>query len=167
MFVNTPLEECEKRDVKGLYKKARTGIIRGFTGIDQAYEQPDSPELELSTLNKTIEETAQEVISMLEEAGIIPRDTDEKVDEFFVPEIQLSAAKNEAEKLESLEINKIDLQWLQFLSEGWAFPLKGFMRKDGYIQCTGFSCTTTEKVTNQSIPIVLPVSREDKEMLKG
>ena len=59
------------------------------------------------------------------------------------------------------------MQWLQVLSEGWAFPLKGFTREDEYIQCTGFSCITTEKVTNQSISIALPVSREDKERLKG
>ena len=66
IYVNTPLAECEKRDVKGLYKKARAGIIKGFTGIDQAYEEPDKPELSLKTVNRTIQETVLEVIEMLE-----------------------------------------------------------------------------------------------------
>ena len=68
VHVNTPLEECEKRDVKGLYKKARAGIIKGFTGIDQAYETPDNPELSLDTVGRTIQETVLEVIQMLENA---------------------------------------------------------------------------------------------------
>ncbi len=65
--MNTPLEECEKRDVKGLYKKARAGIIKGFTGIDQVYEEPDNPELMLRTVNRTVEETVLEVIELLEQ----------------------------------------------------------------------------------------------------
>jgi len=73
VYVNTPLDECEKRDVKGLYKKARAGIIKGFTGIDQAYEEPDNPELSLKTVNRTIKETVQELIQLLEDEGIIPR----------------------------------------------------------------------------------------------
>ena len=68
MHVNTPLEECEKRDVKGLYKKARAGIIKGFTGIDQVYETPDSPELSLDTEGRSVDETVLEVIQMLENA---------------------------------------------------------------------------------------------------
>ena len=68
VHVNTPLEECEKRDVKGLYKKARAGIIKGFTGIDQVYETPDSPELSLDTVGRSIQETVLEVIQMLENA---------------------------------------------------------------------------------------------------
>ena len=68
VHVNTPLEECEKRDVKGLYKKARAGIIKGFTGIDQAYETQDNPELSLDTVGRTIQETVLEVIQMLENA---------------------------------------------------------------------------------------------------
>ena len=56
IYVNTPLEVCEKRDVKGLYKKARAGEIKGFTGIDSPFEKPISPQIELITENKTIEE---------------------------------------------------------------------------------------------------------------
>lgn len=56
VFINTPLEVCESRDVKGLYKKARAGEIKGFTGIDSPYEPPKDPYLDIKTENKTIEE---------------------------------------------------------------------------------------------------------------
>ncbi len=57
IYLNTPLEVCEKRDVKGLYKKARRGEIKGFTGIDSPYESPVVPNLVLDTTNQTIEQT--------------------------------------------------------------------------------------------------------------
>jgi len=57
VFINTPLEVCESRDVKGLYKKARAGEIKGFTGIDSPFEAPLSPNLEIKTANNTIEDS--------------------------------------------------------------------------------------------------------------
>ncbi len=59
VFVNTPLEVCEARDVKGLYKKARAGEIKNFTGIDSPFEAPVSPAFELKTDNQTVEESVQ------------------------------------------------------------------------------------------------------------
>lgn len=61
IFINTPLEICEARDVKGLYKKARKGEIKGFTGIDAPYEAPEEPALDIKTANKTIEESVEEI----------------------------------------------------------------------------------------------------------
>lgn len=57
IYINTPLEICEARDVKGLYKKARKGEIKGFTGIDAPYEAPQNPELDVKTAQMTIEES--------------------------------------------------------------------------------------------------------------
>ena len=57
IFVNTPLEVCEKRDVKGLYKKARKGEIKGFTGIDSPYEAPQKPAIEIFTNQQSIQES--------------------------------------------------------------------------------------------------------------
>jgi adenylylsulfate kinase len=71
VYVNASLETCEARDPKGLYKKARAGEIKGFTGIDAPYEAPDAPELELNSDNKGIEELAQEVIAHLEAQGLL------------------------------------------------------------------------------------------------
>ncbi len=59
IFVNTSIEECEKRDVKGLYKKARAGEIKDFTGINAPYEAPENPDIEVITDNLTIEESAE------------------------------------------------------------------------------------------------------------
>ncbi len=63
IYVNTPLHICEERDVKGLYAKARSGELKGFTGIDSPFEAPISPDLELLTENQTIEESVAEVIT--------------------------------------------------------------------------------------------------------
>jgi adenylylsulfate kinase len=62
VFINTPLEECEKRDVKGLYAKARAGEIKDFTGINAPFEAPLNPDLEVQTQNKSVEESVNEVI---------------------------------------------------------------------------------------------------------
>ena len=70
VFVDTPIEVCESRDPKGLYKKARAGEIKGFTGIDDPYEAPESPELVLSAAEKTPDVLADEVMAYLIEQGI-------------------------------------------------------------------------------------------------
>jgi len=65
VYVECPLEECEKRDPKGLYKKARFGEIRDFTGIDSPYESPANPELTINTSTQSVEECVQTVIEYL------------------------------------------------------------------------------------------------------
>ena len=71
VFVDTPIEECEKRDPKGLYKKARAGEIKGFTGIDDPYEAPANAELVLNTVGKTVNESVQEVLDYLKQRELI------------------------------------------------------------------------------------------------
>ena len=71
VFVDTPLEIAEERDVKGLYKKARAGELKNFTGIDSAYERPEAPEIHLNAANLTVEEAAEQVISELRKRNII------------------------------------------------------------------------------------------------
>ena len=71
VFVSTPLEECEKRDPKGLYKKARSGELKNFTGIDSTYEIPENADLVLDTKTKTAEELADQIINFLENKKII------------------------------------------------------------------------------------------------
>jgi adenylylsulfate kinase len=65
VFVNTPLHICEERDVKGLYKKARSGEIKNFTGIDSPFESSTDPELYLQTENNTAEESANELLNFI------------------------------------------------------------------------------------------------------
>jgi adenylylsulfate kinase len=71
IFVDAPLEVCEARDPKGLYKKARAGELKGFTGIDDPYEAPAKPELVLDAGTKSAEALADEVIAYLEKTGKI------------------------------------------------------------------------------------------------
>jgi sulfate adenylyltransferase len=71
VFVDTPLEECERRDVKGMYLKARRGELKNFTGVDDPYEPPVYPELVLETLNKSAEENARLIIDYLKERGFL------------------------------------------------------------------------------------------------
>lgn len=65
IFVNTSLEECERRDVKGLYKKARAGEIKNMTGISAPYEAPKNPDFEIITDGQTIQDSVKEVLTFL------------------------------------------------------------------------------------------------------
>ena len=76
VFVDTPLEVCEERDVKGMYAKARSGEIKGFTGIDDPYEEPEDPEIRLDTVETSPEQNARKIVTYLIEQGylLIPID---------------------------------------------------------------------------------------------
>jgi len=74
VFVDTPIDICEERDVKGLYARARRGQITGFTGVDDPYEEPLNAELTLETVTATAEDNAHKIIEYLEEVGFLQRD---------------------------------------------------------------------------------------------
>lgn len=74
VFVDTPIEVCEQRDVKGLYARARRGQITGFTGVDDPYEEPVNPEVTLDTVNFSAEENAHKIAAYLEEHGFLVPD---------------------------------------------------------------------------------------------
>ena len=114
---------------------------------------------------------------------IIPIDSKQTLEELFVSPERLEEVMEEAEEMPKLTINKLDLQWvqvclfldplpffhttnLQVLSEGWAMPLKGFMREREYLQCLHFATLLDGGVVSQSVPIVLPVTDEEKEKLE-
>uniref|UniRef100_A0A8C1UJL9 3'-phosphoadenosine 5'-phosphosulfate synthase 2b n=1 Tax=Cyprinus carpio TaxID=7962 RepID=A0A8C1UJL9_CYPCA len=164
VFVNAPLEVCESRDVKGLYKKARAGEIKGFTGIDSDYEKPEAPELVLKTGELTVNDCIQQLVDLLKEQvghSFI------KWILLFVPENKMDLVLSDANILPVLTITELDLQWVQVLSEGWATPLKGFMREREFLQVLHFGTLLDGGVINMSVPIVLPVSKDDKERLDG
>jgi bifunctional enzyme CysN/CysC len=71
VFVDTPLEVCEKRDPKGLYRRARAGEIRNFTGIDSEYQAPEAPELHIRTVDVTPEQAVEQLIDYLERRGVL------------------------------------------------------------------------------------------------
>ncbi len=74
VFVDAPLAVCEERDVKGLYKKAREGVIKGFTGIDDPYEAPLNAEITIDTSKLSLEESVDVLVDYLEKRGVLPSD---------------------------------------------------------------------------------------------
>jgi adenylylsulfate kinase len=73
IYCNSPLEVCEGRDVKGLYKKARAGEINNYTGISSPYEKPEHPDLELNTADDSVEDNVEKILKFLEERHIFSR----------------------------------------------------------------------------------------------
>jgi len=71
IYCKASLETCEARDVKGLYKNARAGEIKNYTGIDSPYEAPENPELEIDTESQSLQESLDAIIMFLEELGLV------------------------------------------------------------------------------------------------
>ncbi|KAH8873645.1 Bifunctional 3'-phosphoadenosine 5'-phosphosulfate synthase 1 [Schistosoma japonicum] len=177
VFLATPIEVCEKRDVKGLYKRARAGEIKNFTGISAAYENPTNPDLILNTEKYSVRECVSRCVQMLAQAGLMPDYNavnpfgGPMPKELYVTNIEeVQNLKDECQSLPHLNITELDLQWIQTLAEGWATPLNGFMRENEYLQVLyfgQFQGSNSSVVTNFSIPIVLAISTEDKERFNG
>jgi bifunctional enzyme CysN/CysC len=79
VFVDTPLAEAERRDVKGLYKKARAGELKNFTGIDSPYEEPEHAEIRIDTTKMTAEAAAELIVAELERRGLLAPDPDYEI----------------------------------------------------------------------------------------
>ncbi|KRZ07379.1 Bifunctional 3'-phosphoadenosine 5'-phosphosulfate synthase 2 [Trichinella zimbabwensis] len=163
-FIDTPLEVCERRDPKGLYEKARVGKILDFTGIDSAYEVPENPELILHAAEETVIQCVQRVLQYLHERGIFPDEAlmrlGAKVRELFVDESERLRLEASLSQMPTLSLEKV-------LSEGWATPLSGFMTETQYLQTLHFNQLIEENTISQSIPIVLPVTNEEKAKLEN
>jgi len=71
IYCQCPLSVCEARDIKGFYKRARAGEIKGYTGIDAPYEEPENPELLIRTGEQSIQESVDTVIKFLKKQGIV------------------------------------------------------------------------------------------------
>ncbi|XP_076998730.1 bifunctional 3'-phosphoadenosine 5'-phosphosulfate synthase 1 isoform X3 [Tamandua tetradactyla] len=141
VFVDAPLHVCEQRDVKGLYKKARAGEIKGFTGIDSEYEKPEAPELVLKTDSCDVNDCIQQVVELLQERDIVPVDASYEVKELYVPENKLHLAKTDAETLPALKINKMVMEQGDWLIGGDLQVLDRIYWNDGLDQ---YRLTPTE-----------------------
>ncbi|XP_019491535.1 PREDICTED: bifunctional 3'-phosphoadenosine 5'-phosphosulfate synthase 1 [Hipposideros armiger] len=141
VFVDAPLHVCEQRDVKGLYKKARAGEIKGFTGIDSEYEKPEAPELVLKTDSCDVNDCVQQVVELLQERDIVPVDASYEVKELYVPENKLHLAKTDAETLPALKINKMVMEQGDWLIGGDLQVLDRIYWNDGLDQ---YRLTPTE-----------------------
>ena len=117
VFVSTSLAECESRDTKGLYKKARAGEIKGFTGIDQPYEKPDMAEVVVETVGHSVPECVEQIVAAMVGRGLVARGREAGGEgELMVGEDVLEERKAEAEGMVGVEVTEVDLQWVQVLS---------------------------------------------------
>uniref|UniRef100_A0A0R3RVY2 ATP-sulfurylase n=1 Tax=Elaeophora elaphi TaxID=1147741 RepID=A0A0R3RVY2_9BILA len=186
VYVNTPLRICELRDPKNLYKKARAGELKGFTGIDSVYEAPEKPDL---ILESGIESEAESVKKNVLPAKVYQQISGPPIRELYIDDESKLKLLERINSVPRVQLTKIDLEWLQVLAEGWASPLPGFMRERQYLQCLHHGLLLDLKKTcftpdvslledteedsfwsfneplNQSIPIVLPIDDDTKMKL--
>mmetsp|Transcript_33174 Transcript_33174/g.48648 ORF Transcript_33174/g.48648 Transcript_33174/m.48648 type:complete len:1079 (-) Transcript_33174:147-3383(-) len=150
IFLDVPVDELKKRDPKGQYAKVASGELKHFTCIDDPYEPPRVPEITLPTHELTIEESANILLTKLREDGILegapklappglPNPDGDEVVDCHVPSHLREERRNEAKTLPKVRISDVDLNWLQVIGEGWASPLKGFMREGTLLETLHFN----------------------------
>lgn len=150
IFLDVPVDELKKRDPKGQYARVESGELKHFTCIDDPYEEPLAPEITLKTHELSIEQSSDQLFRRLEQDGILmgaPKvspnglpnpDGDEIIDLHTPPELKAERTAY-AETLPKVLINDLDLNWLQTIGEGWAAPLKGFMREGTLLETIHFN----------------------------
>lgn len=212
VFVDVPVSVAMSRDPKGLYKRAINGEIKDFTGISSPYEPPLHPEIHLPSNNMTLDEEVDLMLKVLEEKGLLTGVQNpptgypgvaladggnaivSQFEQLYPNEPQSSLASPSSD-LPRVLLRDEDLQWVQVLGEGWAAPLKGFMREGVYLQSlhfssvlfdadnltesqlslsqkTNFSEYSTESVSkgkrvNMPLPIVLPINEATKKLIEN
>jgi 3'-phosphoadenosine 5'-phosphosulfate synthase len=150
VFLDVPVDELMKRDPKGQYARVKSGELKHFTCIDDPYEEPLQPEITLKTHELAIEESVRILFRQLERDGILigaPKvtppglpnpDGDLPVD-LQVPAHLKQERMEEAATLPKVLLSDIDLNWLQTVGEGWAAPLRGFMREGTLLETLHFN----------------------------
>ncbi|KAJ8599325.1 hypothetical protein CTAYLR_005348 [Chrysophaeum taylorii] len=207
VFMNVPLETVQDRDPKGLYAKVAAGEITGFTGVDAPYEAPIQPDIDLPNQELSIEECVAQLLERLRVEGVLvggptnpsglplpPGYVDSWLeDQLVLKGAAASAARAAAELLPAkARLTDIDVNWLQVLAEGWAAPLRGFMREGPLLQALHFNSilidpfddsgardlvyettdwndytTRGRQRTSLSVPIVLPVTKYTKDAIEA
>lgn len=150
IFLDVPVDELKKRDPKGQYARVESGELKHFTCIDDPYEPPLKPEITLKTHELEIEQSADILFRRLEMDGILhgapklsppglPNPDGDEVIDLHVPASDRAARIEEAMTLPKVLITDLDLNWLQTVGEGWASPLKGFMREGTLLEVLHFN----------------------------
>lgn len=153
IHVSTSLEVCENRDVKGLYKKARAGEIKNFTGISDPYEEPVQPDLKIDTNGRTVDDCVFEILNHIYKIGFLK-------DNRFVNFLPKSAFNGE-----NLEIDEEEFNWLQCIQQGWVpDSIKSFMNEEQLLESLYFK-TVDNKL--QSLPIIFPINSATNSSLES
>jgi 3'-phosphoadenosine 5'-phosphosulfate synthase len=150
VFLDVPVDELKKRDPKGQYAKVESGELNHFTCIDDPYEEPLKPEITLKTHELQIEESVNILFRRLERDGILvgppkvtppglPNPDGDVLIDLHVPSSLKEERIKEAATLPKVLITDIDLNWLQTIGEGWAAPLRGFMREGTLLETLHFN----------------------------
>mmetsp|Transcript_32281 Transcript_32281/g.39632 ORF Transcript_32281/g.39632 Transcript_32281/m.39632 type:complete len:1156 (+) Transcript_32281:158-3625(+) len=150
IFLDVPIDELKNRDPKGQYARVESGELKHFTCIDDPYEEPLQPEITLKTHELTIEQSAAILFHRLHTDGILegapklsapglPNPDGDEIVDLHVPDNLKAERQREAEGLVKVLLTDIDLNWLQVIGEGWASPLKGFMREGALVQTLHFN----------------------------
>lgn len=201
VFMDVPLDVVKARDPKGLYAKVAKGLIKGFTGIDSPYEVPLKPEVHMMNHQKTIDQCVDELVFELRKRGFLSGDPTAdsglaapdggELINLIVPDDQLQQKKAEAATLPMVPLTDIDVNWLQVIGEGWAAPLKGFMREGVLVQALHFNSMLVDQNNftglggyhtketdwmadafpkervSMPIPIVLPITDFTRRSIEG
>jgi 3'-phosphoadenosine 5'-phosphosulfate synthase len=122
-YVNASLDVCESRDIKGLYKKARAGEIKNFTGISDPYEAPQHPELDIKTGEQTVEQSVSQIMKHLIDDRIITSNSEPRVVDTLIESVISEADKHFFSTLKSLDIEVEQAEYIQTIGQGWAYPL--------------------------------------------
>ena len=149
VFMDVPLTVVQDRDPKGLYKKVAAGELKGFTGVDDPYEAPTNAEINIKNHDMTIQQSVDIIMRQLVRDGVLvggptlplglPYPDGDEIVDLLIPTDKIAARRIEAESLPKALLTDIDVNWLQTVAEGWAAPLKGFMREGTLLQTMHFN----------------------------
>jgi 3'-phosphoadenosine 5'-phosphosulfate synthase len=203
VFMDVPLQVVQDRDPKGLYAKVAAGELKGFTGVDDPYEAPTNAEISIKNQEMSIQASVDIIMRELIRRGVLvggptlneglPMPDGDEIIDLVIPQEKVKSKREEAEKLPKVLLNDIDVNWLQTIGEGWAAPLKGFMREGTLLQTMHFnqilidphnltgSVAINEMKTNfnefpdvkpskrvsMSVPIVLPITGYTKTSIES
>jgi 3'-phosphoadenosine 5'-phosphosulfate synthase len=202
VFMDVPLTVVQERDPKGLYKKVAEGKLKGFTGVDDPYEPPEHPEIPLKNQEMSVQEAVDVIMRKLMKEGVLvggptlpnglPYPDGDEIVNMIMPSHKAAAKKVEAETtLPKVLLTDIDVNWLHTIADGWAAPLKGFMREGTLLQTIHFNSilvdpfnitgsknfnemktnfldfkTVPPKRVSMSVPIVLPITAYTKRAIE-
>ena len=203
VFMDVPLTIVQDRDPKGLYAKVAAGQLKGFTGVDDPYEAPLHAEINMKNYEMTIQESVDVLMRALVKEGCLvggptlpeglPYPDGDEIIDLHVSASKAQALRDEAEKAPKVLLTDIDVNWLQTIAEGWAAPLKGFMREGTLLQTIhfnsilvdpfnvtgnkainemktdfmGFDKIAPPKRVSMSVPIVLPCTAYTKAAIES
>ena len=166
--ISASLEVCEGRDVKGLYKKARAGIIPNFTGVSDPYEAPPTPELNIDTGSFTLAQCETMVMNHMQTHGVMKSNQERTVAESMWKDATAEEL-TEFAGLQVLDIDQHQVEYLQTIGDGWAAPLNRFMNELELLEVMNMKTITDGEGKRylMSVPITQSVSAEQKTALEG